>query len=250
MIKKQTFLIFTFLIFTSLRIYSCECVEFSTFVKSFENSQFIAEITILDTYVNEIKKEKYAQIKINKLYKGKRINRIKFGSSEYISSCDTRVEKGMRLIVYLKEYNNEFSISTCNRIIHPNNIENEKKILKKAAENNENYINGITLLTEEPLQYFYIMNAEEKFKFENRNAIYEVLLNFNNQVLNIKPIIGFSNYNLNEEIILNLKSIKWEKEKHSLENTKHLIEVSHFMKTNNSTKQKLFYKNRFLVTEY
>ena len=126
----------------------------------------------------------------------------------------------------------------------------KKKILKKAVENNENYINGITLLTEEPLQYFYIMNAEEKFKFENRNAIYEVLLNFNNQVLNIKPIIGFSNYNLNEEIMLNLKSIKWEKEKHSLENTKHLIEVSHFIKTNNSTKQKLFYKNRFLVTEY
>lgn len=243
--RKKKFLILTLLLAISLKVFSCECAELNSFVKSFVESEFIADITILETYTNTIEKEKYARIKINKLYKGKKISNISFGSSEYVTSCDRKIEKGMHIIVYLNKFNNKYSIGSCNRVIYQNLIKNEKEILELIIERNENYDNRITP-ENGTFTSFHIENAKEKMKINTRIGVYEIQLNELNEILTVKTLAGFGNL-LNKEIISNLKKLKWSKEKKSIGNTKHLVEVYHLMEKSTSKRQEEVFENKFFV---
>ena len=133
---KKIIQLFAFIF--SVNVFACKCA-YQSFGERFEKSEFIAEVEILKTYnidFNNGEDDRFykADIKILKLYKGKKISSIlvkgKVGKI-YESACEIELKVGQKMLVYLDTESN-FGVSSCTpkTDLNNKNINPERKALE------------------------------------------------------------------------------------------------------------------------
>ena len=200
--KKLT-LLFVFIF--SANVFACKCA-FPSFGERFAQNDFVAEIEILKTYnidLNNGEDNRFykADIKILKLYKGKKISSIlvrgKVGEI-FGPACEVELRAGQKILVYLDTKSN-FGMSSCSPKIDLNNenINVERKALEflidhKIMNTNVFYFSG---------DYF---NKFKKIKTQNNFAVYKIKVDAKSKAESITVIQNFGS-NKDEEILFTVK---------------------------------------------
>lgn len=110
------------LLLFSVGIFACDCNR-REITEKYIQSEFVANITITKIYPNQKNEKGYkADIKINDLYKGKKLKSIYiYGRSDNRigSSCDIYIPVNTKLIAYAeKNSDGNFGIGMCSGIMY------------------------------------------------------------------------------------------------------------------------------------
>ena len=197
-------------------VFACQC-SITKLIDRFHKSEFIAKVKVIK--VSEYNAENYyqnAEIEIIDLYKGSKINNIKI-SNNLQSSCGLYVpENSVWLIFAQIDSNGNLSFGYCSGSIqidktmisekYPNAEKNRKKSIERKLSvlkflsvkntQNENKYN---------LRLYYSKECANDFKGYEVNkskfAIYEITIEKDLRISNIKPLQEFDNKELSKEII-------------------------------------------------
>lgn len=200
----KKFIVF-FALIISVNVFACKCA-YQSFGERFEKSEFIAEVEILKTYnvdFNNGEDDRFykADIKILKLYKGKKISSIlvrgKVGNV-YESACEIELKVGQKMLVYLDTESN-FGMSSCTpkTDLNNKNINIERKALEfliahKIKRTNVFYFSG---------DYF---NKFKNITAQNSFAVYKIKVDAKSKAESITVIQNFGS-NKDEEILFTVK---------------------------------------------
>ena len=200
--KKLT-LLFVFIF--SANVFACKCA-FPSFGERFAQNDFVAEIEILKTYnidLNNGEDNRFykADIKILKLYKGKKISSIlvrgKVGEI-FGPACEVELRAGQKILVYLDTKSN-FGMSSCSPKIDLNNenINVERKVLEfvidhKIENTNVFYFSG---------DYF---NKFKNISVKNSFAIFKIGVDSKSKAKSITSIQSFGS-DKDDEIVSIIK---------------------------------------------
>lgn len=200
----KKFIVF-FAVIISVNVFACKCA-YQSFGERFEKSEFIAEVEILKTYnvdFNNGEDDRFykADIKILKLYKGKKISSILVRgkvSNIYESACEIELKVGQKMLVYLDTESN-FGMSSCTpkTDLNNENINLERKALEfliahKIKKTNGFYFSG---------DYF---NKFKNITTQNNFAVYKIKVDAKSKAESITVIQNFGS-NKDEEILFTVK---------------------------------------------
>ena len=212
---KKFLLLFGFLL--SVNVLACKCFS-PNFGQRFEQSDFIAEVKILNTSNINTNDENYrfynAEIKILKLYKGKKLKNIlikgKLKDNDLEDfygggDCSVLVQKGEKFLIYLTK-NDGFKMNSCSYKI---GIESSKIVLERKALNfliKKNIKKTNTYLGDLNLKLFSISISESDF------AVYKITTNSKGEAAEIKAVKNFKS-SKSDEILNSIKqSLRERKE--------------------------------------
>lgn len=197
-------------------VFSCGCA-ITKLIDRFHKSEFIAKVKVKKVSVyNAESYYQNAEIEIIDLYKGSKINNIKI-SSNLRSSCGLYVpENSVWLIFAQKDNNGNISFGYCSGSIQiDKNMSSEKypnaeKNRKKSIERKLSVLNFLTAKNiqnenQYNLRLYYSKECNDNFKGYEVNkskfALYEITIEKNLRISNIKSLQEFDNKKLSEKIM-------------------------------------------------
>lgn len=224
MMKK---LILFFLVFLSGWSYACVCMIIPNPVDQFNDYDFIANITITDTDIapKGYDKQYYiANIKINKLYKGRNVKQLfvdghlwkKIGKksvrSGSMTSCSFQVTPGENYIVFANLKTGKYTIGICNpHYIRKEGYWDEYNKVKETLDFvEENKISSKLLNDYEVVKKNRIKGDYSRFEqfnnidAKNKFAVFEIENDAQGSITNGKIIKGFGNDYLDSKLLENL----------------------------------------------
>ena len=182
---------------------ACDCVV-SSLAENYNNNLIVAEITILNTYNNDLAKRTYkADIKFDKIFKGvPNISTLTvsgltgFSPEDLLGdACEFGLKKGDKYLIFLRS--TEEIISTCT----PHYRLDKKDAAKSkitATENLFSFLKKATVKNYSFKSYFEnnkdgksSLSRLKNFNPKNNFAVYELLLDSDKKVSTVNIISGF-----------------------------------------------------------
>ncbi|AZJ31751.1 hypothetical protein SAMN05444344_2499 [Tenacibaculum mesophilum] len=214
----RRFLFLGILLYSSY-LYPCDC-GIETIVNKFAHSSFVAKGKIIKNYKNLKGENVYkADIKIDKLYKGEKIESIfVYGRSDEKmgTSCDIFIPEETELIFYAhKDKSGRLIIGMCSGLLYLNkesSREKEKeirelKILKSLSKLNDRDINKVKLYSSEIGD---LLDDLKGYDSKKKYGIYKLIFSKKLRLKRIKVVDGFTDKNVDKKIKRILKNVKWE----------------------------------------
>lgn len=215
---KRIAILFTFLLGFNF-LSACDCVS-NSLAENYNNNLIVAEITILNTYDNDIAKRIYkVDVKFDKIYKGVpnkstlTVSGLTGLSPEDLhgDACEFGLQKGDKYLIFLK--NTEETISTCTPYYRLNKKDADINKISAAEnlflflekENVKNYI--FRSYFENNKVGKSSLSKVKNFNPKNNFAVYELLLNSDKQVTRVDIISGFGDHD--SEIATRIKENFW-----------------------------------------
>lgn len=215
---KRIIILFTFLL--GFNFFSaCDCVS-NSLAENYNNNLIVAEITILNTYDNDIAKRIYkADVKFDKIFKGvPNKSTLTFSGLTGLSpedllgdACEFGLQKGDKYIIFLK--NTEEIISTCTPHYRLDKNDADKNKIS-AAENFFSFLGKETVKNYSFESYFErdkdgksSLSKIKNFNPKNNFAVYELLLNSDKKITRVNIISGFGDHD--NEIAARIKKNFW-----------------------------------------
>lgn len=203
------------ILFISVGAFACDCDE-PGITEKYQRSDFIADVTILKIYPNKETERGYrADVRINKLYKGKKLSSIYvYGRSDggIGTSCDIFIPAGEKLIVYTgKNEEGNFGTGMCSGNLYLNSSnkqrqQREQEILETLKKNEINHTSSI------PFRETGNLNSELKkfngLELEKSFAIYELTFAPDLTIKEVKEISGFNNA-IDDELLQIIRNSEW-----------------------------------------
>lgn len=208
--KKVFILVSIFLSF--IKIFACKCVS-ENFEKKYLYADFVAVVTIQETFGNSLSNRNgnqmniyKAKINVEKVYKGIPISELNiFGTTTYASSgaCEKLVKPNEKYLVLLnKNSNGEYYVSSCSEMSKIDNkkpinkqLKTEQKIFKYLEKNKNNFY-GIFVDYYDNSEHWDQINKKLITDFSitfgkrlnGKFGIYKVRINENQKIVDLTPI--------------------------------------------------------------
>jgi hypothetical protein len=199
----------------SIGVFACDCDE-PKITEKFIESEFVANVTILKIYPNQKNEQGYkADIKINELFKGKRLKSIYvYGRSDngIGSSCDIYIPTNTKLVAYArKNKDGNYGIGMCSGLLYldktnPKRQNRELEILKIFKSNNIDFTDKIAFQEKSKL-----CKNLEQFKgieLDKNFGIYEIAFESDLTIKSVTEISGFGNP-IDQKLIEIIKTTEW-----------------------------------------
>ena len=207
---KKTFL--TVLIIFSCKIFACGCLP-QKLINRYANSDFVATVNVLNI-TSDSKMDNYLIVKFEliDLYKGKSISSIRIRRNK--SMCNVYTPKNTKwLILANKDKNGILSFGYCSGIKqldkkfdslkhhpnaekhHQNSLNLKLQLLKYLKNNKIEPKNEYLLFTDIPNEA--LKNLKKNGIVNEKFALFEVNVNSDLSILNVKPLKEFDNEKLN-----------------------------------------------------
>lgn len=203
------------ILFISVGAFACDCDE-PGIMEKYQQSDFIADITILKIYPNTETESGYrADMRINELYKGEKLSSIYiYGRSDggLGTSCDIFIPAGARLIVYAqKNEESNYGTGMCSGNLHLNNSnkqrqKREREILETLKQKQINNTSSIPY--RETGNLYNELKKYNGVELEKFFAIYEVTFAPDLTIKDVKEISGFNNP-IDNQLLQIIKNSEW-----------------------------------------
>lgn len=217
LIKK---LLLFFLMLIAKETFSCDCIV-TSLISKYEQSDFIATIKIFKVIKDENNKDYHdIDFELINLYKGTSINKLKI-ESELNSSCSFLPSENTTWLIFAsKDHNGFLSFGACSGseqidrvfdlIKYPNLDVKYKKIidlklevLDFIKENKLAVDNKFKLM---PIDYGLCLDGLKGFIEKDRFAVYELIVNRDLSIENIRILKRFNNKNLSKKLTVCLRN--------------------------------------------
>ncbi|KAB8153467.1 hypothetical protein EZY14_009545 [Kordia sp. TARA_039_SRF] len=222
---KTTLKIIFFLF--SIGAFACDC-DSPNITEKYIQSDFVANVTILKIYPNKKNEQGYrADIKINELFKGKRLKSIYvYGRSDngIGNSCDIYIPANTQLIAYARRNNDgNYGIGMCSGIMYLDySPRYRKKTLKSNRElkKQKRELDILNTFKSKNINFTNKINFREKAKLhkelkqfngielEKSFGIYEITFTANLNIKKVREISGFEN-SIDQNLIEIIKKTEW-----------------------------------------
>ncbi|WFB69676.1 hypothetical protein [Chryseobacterium sp. WX] len=216
--KKLSLLLF--LLLSIIKVSACKCV-YETLAYNYQNSEFVGIIRILKVYDENTEQRSYkADIEIEKVYKGaktfKTMNVRGLIGNSYSGACEIDVLPNERYLIFLNQYNNTYSISSCTpKSKLENKPTKDEKLWLKNLEKAFTYLNNNTFrfiglqftrcYDEFQTEYKSDLSKISGFKPKQPFAIYKVKIDDTSKIQEITPVTTFGSKDSMIENILKTK---------------------------------------------
>lgn len=210
---KKSLLLF-FLILISKETFSCSCIN-TPLLEKYQRSDFVAKIKITKVIHDENNKDYHdIDFELISIYKGESINKIKIASVLNTSCSFLPSENTTWLIFASRDRNGFLSSSACagseqidqtfDLLMYPNLDVKYKKSIDLKLEVLE-YIKGKKLTIDNkfkltPTNYRLCLDDLKGFEEKNRFAVYQVIVNRDLSIKNIKVFKRFNNKDLSKKL--------------------------------------------------
>ncbi len=216
-LKKK--LLLCFLLLIAIESFSCECV-YTPLLEKYQRSDFIATVKITKVIQDENNKDYHdIDFELINIYKGASINKLKIESLVNSSCSFLPSENTTWLIFASKDHKGFLSFGACsgseqiNRefdlIKYPNvDVKYKKNIELKLAV--LDFINGNKISVDNkfkliPIDYKLCLDSVKGFNEKDRFAVYELLINRNLSIKNIRILKQFNNKDLSKKLTVCLR---------------------------------------------
>ena len=211
-LKKS--LLLCFLILISKETFSCSCIN-TPLLEKYQRSDFVAKIKITKVIQDEYNKDYHnIDFELINIYKGESLNKIKIASVINTSCSFLPSENTTWLIFASKDHNGVLSSGACSGneqidrafdlVMYPNldvkyrkSIDLKLQVLEYVKRKKLTIDNKFKLT---PTNYRLCLDDLKGFDEKNRFAVYQVIINRDLSIKNIKVIKRFNNKDLSKKL--------------------------------------------------
>ncbi|SMC88540.1 hypothetical protein [Pedobacter africanus] len=213
---RPKLIIVLILLLASAKTFACSCAP-SLLTDNFQRSQFVAKAKILKVTPDPTNENYHdAEIELLTLYKGERLKKIKI-HSVMNTSCAFLPSEKSTWIIFASVWEGKLSFGACSgslelgrtfdAVAYPNANKNYSRSIELKQQVIA-YLQKHNILNPNPFG-FHVYNEQLKllkgYKNKNRFAVFQLEVNKDLSITDLKLLQGFQNRALNKAVVSNVK---------------------------------------------